>query len=282
MSASYARAHAAAPGGDGAASRTVPPLCEVLENRRWIRWKEPFAHITADHVFQADFYKRLSASYDGLLAPGLSETAAYGRVSRVMKGYDAYGLNFSQDLMGPLSLFISGAWHDMVAEVMGINATGDVNCGLHHHVTGSKNGRVHNDLNPAWFANYDSVDGIRVARHELCCYKTGAILTPGVKVHEVVRAVAIIYYLNNPPWNSGDGGETGLYSTADDPIDHPAKAVPPVNNSMLMFECTPFSFHTFISNKCSPRNTVIMWLHRPKQEVVQRWGEGSIVQWPNG
>jgi hypothetical protein len=55
--------------------------------------------------------------------------------------------------------------------------------------------------------------------------------------------------------------------------------VPPINNSMLLFECTPYSYHSFISNRRSVRNCLVMWLHRPKEEVTARWGETVIEKW---
>jgi hypothetical protein len=47
----------------------------------------------------------------------------------------------------------------------------------------------------------------------------------------------------------------------------------------LIFECTPVSYHRFCSNRRHPRNSVIMWLHRPWQDAVRRWGEEAIVRW---
>ena len=28
-----------------------------------------------------------------------------------------------------------------------------------------------------------------------------------------------------------------------------------MNNSLVLFECTPFSWHTFVSNRTKPRNS---------------------------
>ena len=91
--------------------------------------------------------------------------------------------------------------------------------------------------------------------------------------------MAVLFYLANEPWRPGDGGETALFHGAGGGIDRPAAVVPPVNNSMLAFECTPFSFHTFLSNVRTPRNSVVMWLHRPKSEVEERWTSRPIVYW---
>ena len=94
-----------------------------------------------------------------------------------------------------------------------------------------------------------------------------------------IRGVAIIYYLNNLAWAPGDRGETGLYRAAQDPIEHPVVEVPPSNNSLLAFECTPHSFHTFRGNNRYARNSVIVWIHRQKSTVLGRWGDAAIVPW---
>jgi Rps23 Pro-64 3,4-dihydroxylase Tpa1-like proline 4-hydroxylase len=87
----------------------------------------------------------------------------------------------------------------------------------------------------------------------------------------------MLFYLSNPPWRRGGGGSTGLYRSGDDDIRRPVASVPPLNNSMLLFECTPQSFHGFISNVRTPRNSIVMWLHQTKAQVGQLWGEGAIV-----
>jgi Rps23 Pro-64 3,4-dihydroxylase Tpa1-like proline 4-hydroxylase len=99
-----------------------------------------------------------------------------------------------------------------------------------------------------------------------------------VRRREAVRAVAVIYYLNNPQWQPGDGGETGLYRTVRDAIEHPVAVVPPLNNSLVAFECTPGSYHTFRSNVRHPRNSVVIWLHVEKSAAIARWGESALVR----
>ena len=98
-------------------------------------------------------------------------------------------------------------------------------------------------------------------------------------VRETMRAIAILYYLNNPEWLPGDGGETGLYRAITDQVDQAVVSVPPINNTLVAFECSPYSFHAFRTNR-QPRNSLVMWLHREKAEALAQWGEGSIVPWP--
>ena len=75
-----------------------------------------------------------------------------------------------------------------------------------------------------------------------------------------------------------DGGMTGLYSSPRQPVNRPDAAVPPVNNTMLLFECGARSWHSFISNR-QPRRSVILWLHRTREDAIAHWGERAIVNW---
>jgi hypothetical protein len=257
----------------------VRKLNSLLQNRHWLRCNDPFPHLTARDVFIAGFRDELIDQVRSILAKGISQTSEPDRFGRGIKGYDAYGLSFSPDVAGALSIFVSRAWHDLLAAATDVAVTGHIHAGLHYHAVGSASGTVHNDLNPGWFAEAPAVDDVRVARHDLCCYKLGSALQEGVSTHETVRAVAAIYYFNNEHWQPGDGGETGLYRNADTPVDAPAKRVPPLDNSLLVFECTPYSYHAFLANQRHARTSMIMWLHREPAAVIGRWGAASIVRW---
>ena len=259
------------------AAQNLVRLGEVIANHRWLLADDPFPHFFARDVFVDATVGQLTEAYSAILARGLGERFEPDRFSRI-SGYDAYAYPFTPSLPPPLSLFTSRAWHDLIARVAGVNATGDVRGGLHHHKPGSDNGLVHNDLNPGYFAGTPRPDRIVLPDPDKCSYHYGTVSVDGVRPRQTVRAVAIIYYLNNPPWTEGDGGETGLYR-ASGTIEDPARRVPPLNNAMLVFECTPVSWHTFISNRRHPRNSVIMWLHRPYSDAVSRWGENKIAKW---
>jgi hypothetical protein len=256
------------------------PLSELIACRRWWRRSDPFPHIVARDVFAVDYYRSLERAFRALLARGLSESADARRFSRTMRNYDVYSLNLTSKIEGPLRIFRSRAWHDLLSSLTGVAVTGDVNGGFHHHAVGSKSGHLHNDFNPGWFVDRPASDGVNLARQDLCSYLHGTALAPSVVPRCVVRAVATLFYLANPGWKPGDGGETALYRSPVDGVSHPATAVAPLNNSILVFECTPYSYHAFLSNLRHERNSLIMWLHRPLEAVAERWGEKSIVRWP--
>jgi hypothetical protein len=233
--------------------------------------------LVSEYVFKSDFYAVLVRQFCELRGHGLAETTTPEIFSRI-SGFDAYSLSLQHVPPGtPLSLFTSRPWHDVLARVTGVPGTGHVRAALHHHLPGSADGGVHNDFNPGYFeatAEPDEIvmPGSRFSYH-FGVDKDGQ---KGPNVIATVRALAVLMYLHNPDWRLGDGGETALYL---DPGAAPAALAPPKDNSMLIFECTPVSYHRFCSNRRHPRNSVIMWLHRPWQDAVRRWGEEAIVRW---
>jgi hypothetical protein len=245
----------------------------VLTNRRWWYRLDPFPHIVATNVFSSAFYDSLQAVLHEILGRGFGEKDDPERFSHNMPHSDAYAWNFPPDLQGPLSIFYSREWHTMLTRLTGVEATDDVNGALHHHQLLSKSGTVHRDLGLGWFSVQKRPDGINPMDLRCCSYTHGTTKQTGLEVREVVRAITMIYYFGNSPWTPGDGGETGLYRTADAAVDKPAALVPPINNSILIFENTPISYHSFICNKRYVRNSAILWLHQVKSRAALRWGE---------
>jgi LPS sulfotransferase NodH len=248
---------------------TNADLESALGSRRWLRCTTPFPYVRASNVFEETTYQSIAAQYEAILNSG--------QFSRAIAGYDVTAYTITKKTGGPLGIFSSRPWHDMLARLFGVDATGELNISLHHHAVGSQSGSPHNDLNPGWFPQgphpdglivYDPADGYE--------YRHGST-NPDIHLIERVRGVAVIFYLANPIRFVGGG--TGLYRSTSDPIDRPAAVVPPRNNSLVAFECTPSTFHGFMSNRRGVRNTLVMWLHRDKKEAVRRWGESSIVYW---
>jgi len=255
--------------------RTIPQLAKILANRRWIRRERPYPHVVARNVFTPAFYSALEAEFYMLLAKGLSECPNSARMSRTIAGYDAYGIGFGQFSEGPFALFGFEPWHDMLAGLFDVRATGHVNIGAHHHRAGGLAGWIHNDFNPVWFPVIESASRIQHPDHSLCIYKTGTGPLQRAQKVEVVRAVAMIFYLCNPGWKEGYGGETGVFSSAA-PDTQPSYRIAPENNSVFVFECTPQSYHSFLANPGMARNSIIMWIHRSMQDATARWPERQL------
>ena len=245
-------------------------LAPILSSRRWQSCSVPFRHIRAEDVFVPEMYEWMAAEFRQRLAAG--------RFARDMPGYDASAMAVTVDDAGAFSTFVSPPWRDLMARLLAPDSTREVNVTLHHHEPASLSGVPHNDLNPGWFVDEHRRSDISVADPAACSYRSGQ--SRGNRpVVERIRSVAIIYYLANPNGHRGYSGATGLYEFGSDPVDRPVAIVPPRNNSLVAFECTPFSFHSFITNPSIDRNCVVMWLHRRKEEVVRRWGAHSIVEW---
>jgi hypothetical protein len=244
----------------------------VIHNRRWWRRERPFPHFVATDVFIKGFHSELSEAFRAVLARGLNQSFV-----RSLRGYDAYIHAFPPEIDAPLSFFISRGWHDLLASMVNVDVTDDVSAALHHHEPRSKDGIVHNDLNPGWFIRRPRSDGMNSATSSWCNYNHGDPHEQGETPVCRTRAIAMLYFLNNGPWRTGLGGECGLYAHRD--AAEAAVKVAPLDNSILVFECTPYSFHRFLSNRAGSRDSIILWLHRDRQHAIDRWGERAIVKW---
>jgi hypothetical protein len=142
----------------------------------------------------------------------------------------------------------------MLGHVFRLPPTGEVTCALHHHVIGSADGYPHNDLRRDWVAGTSHSQTPRIASRP-----------------PSVRGVAVLIYLGNESWQSGDGGETALYRSAADPVSRPFRAVAPVNNRLLAFPCSPLSFHAFRCNRRRTRNSIVMWTYQRTEDLLGRW-----------
>lgn len=255
-------------------------LARLLAPGPWVLCNDPFPHVRAERVFVDEVYRELASAFETILAGRELASWPEAHFSRNMPGFDASAVDFDERVGAPFDLFVSRPWHDLFARLFAVNANGCVSGALHHHAIGSRDGFVHNDLNPGWFVDACHDQDIVIPRSDLCAYRNGSM--PGganVTPREAVRAIVVIYYLNNAAWQVGDGGETGLYRAARDAGSHSVIAVPPLNNSLVAFEITPASFHSFRKNYRHARNSVIVWLHREKADVVSRWGNSVIVRW---
>ena len=160
----------------------------------------PFPHVFADRVFTKPFYK-------DELELAVAEVVDSGKLSPLER-HDIFGRTLTSETRGPLAFFLSREWADLLARVFGVTSTGFINCGVHHHATGSANGFPHNDVNPGWFIDQPSEDGVVLPQPDRCVYTSGKKLDPSAEPVQMVRSVAMLFYVANDPWQPGDGGET--------------------------------------------------------------------------
>lgn len=255
-------------------------LAEFVQSRAWRRAERPFPHFTAANVFTPEYYLRLAASLEEIVARGTGRPGDTTRFSKSIRGYDALALPLSPSMPSPFSIFASRAWHDLLQAITGVNATGEINGGLHWHAPGSSAGRIHNDLNPGWFPARSMTAGeTSLSDHRLCNYRTGSS-TDDLPTVQRIRCVAMIFYVGNGRWAAGDGGETGLFRSARGDVVAPDVSVPPHDNSLLIFECRPTSYHAYLGNARRRRTSLILWLHQTRADAERLWGSRAIVPWP--
>lgn len=254
-------------------------LESVIQNRRWRRSAIPFDHVHALNVFRPDVYAALDRAFRGILGRGLSQTADPGRFSARNNNYTAYSLSLDADETSALRLFMSREWHDMIGSMFDLRLSGEIDICLHHHPPGSRSGWIHTDYSPGWFGDNPTAEGIHISSTGVVNYKSGEVVEDGQTPIRRMRAIAILFYLCNDGWTSADGGQTGLYESKKQSTERSDAGIPPYNNSIVMFECTPFSYHTFMGSPNKPRNAVVMWVHRPFEEAVRQWGEEAVSWW---
>jgi hypothetical protein len=256
-------------------ARAVTAITELLGAPLWQQRTTPFPHWLAHDVFSEPVYRDLEADFVARLVGSAAPGAQQFR--RVLPNSEATAILFDPSFEGPLSVFLTAAWRDLIARLTATRLTEHVSGGLHHHLPGDPDGFIHNDFNAGWFVHQPRDDGTVVADRTACRYGTGEPRRPDAAPQPFIRAVSMLFYLANPAWAGTDNGGTGLFAHRDGPVASPAVVVPPVNNSLLLFPCTPYTFHGFLSNRRGPRNSVAMWFHRTRGDAAAQWGEPAVA-----
>jgi hypothetical protein len=258
-------------------SQTID-LVASLTGSPWIRYTRPFPWVHGRDVFTAAAVDDLRTGLAELRSRGLSTVDDPARLSRNMANSDAYSWNLPVDVGPPFDAFCSASWHALIGALFGVETTGDVNVAVHLHQPHSANGSIHRDLGEGWFSDQPRPDGANLMDLRRCSY-TSCRAAPGVTVRRTARAVTMIYYLGNSDWTPSDGGCTGLYQHRDDNLAGPTARVEPGDNSLLIFENTPQSWHSYLGNAGKERTSVILWLHRTVEDAERRWGNGIVSSW---
>jgi 2OG-Fe(II) oxygenase superfamily len=241
---------------------------------RWTAHSRPFLHIHATNVFPSDTYRRLSTEFAAIVDRTVLGTTDGARMAKSSENYDALVHAMDASLASRFAPMFTREWVDYLAQLVDLPVTTRIDGALHHVPRNSRSGWLHTDLCSAWFnASTNAVNGVVFSDRSACDYFTGDPRDSAAKPEEYIRAATMIYYINNDNWRHGEGGETELYSTS---LSHlgPKTAIPPTNNSLLLFECSPHSFHRLIANPGRPRNSIVLWLHTSVSFSEARWGSG--------
>jgi hypothetical protein len=245
-------------------------LTELNAEGDWYISERPFRHIRGEHVFREDCYRRLEKAFGEVKIAGPEGAKGISRFKRSATGYDALVAGMNPELSGRFSPLFDPRWIRLLAELLGLPPLAQVDGALHEVPVGSRSGWVHSDLCSGWFDARAQGDIVFPDRKQ-CSYFTGAPKNAHARPREYIRAATMIFYLLNDEWRRGAGGETGLYATSNSDAGE-VQAVPPLNNSLLLFECSPHSYHRLLANPGCCRKSVILWLHSTVAHAQSKWG----------
>ena len=241
-------------------------------------YQHPFHHFRIQDALDPGRYRAVCEVFDRVRAG--SEAPRY-RMARSNPNYDALVLAVDAALAARLTPLFSPDWLQVLHRFLGFPCIGRIDGALHSSPAGSRDGWIHTDLCPVWFDESRPAAGaLRFPDRARCEYFSGRRLHPEANAVEYVRAAVLIYFLCNDGWRPGEGGETGLYAAARQDRETRWVAVPPLNNSMLLFPCSPHSYHRFLSNPGRARNSVVIWLHSTVQHAQSLWGAAAVPRRP--
>ena len=244
-------------------------------------WRErsyPFRHYVADSVLDPDQYARVAAEFSRI-ERGLDPDSSV-RLSK-SRNYDALTFGMRASVAAGFRPLFEKHWIDQLADLVGIKAVPALDAGLHHVPQGSRSGWIHSDCCSAWFNGPVPQKQRRIVfpDRRMCDYFSGEPKHPEARPAEYVRAATMIFYLRNEGWEAGMGGETGLYAGSKASYGGEV-LVPPVDNTLVLFECSPHSYHRLIANPGKPRNSIVLWLHSTVEESAKRWSSGVMRRGP--
>jgi len=243
-----------------------------------VQWREhslPFRHFSATDVFDSKTYKELSHQFTLILETTAGKREGAYKMRPALGNSDGLILGLTDKLASAFSPLFTEAWLRPLAEQLDLKFLPRVEGALHSNPQGSRTGWIHTDCCSAWFDESNSkAEELILPPRGRCNYFTGKAKVPDAKPIEYIRAATMIFYLCNDGWESGDGGETGAYSADRETKDTMTKLIPPINNSLFFFECSPHSYHRFITNPGRTRNSIVLWLHASVEDAEARWGSG--------
>lgn len=220
-------------------------FADLLANRHWVRRTRPFPHIYARDVFVPDFYRRLTAELERIRRDDPALLRPYETMN------DRAAVPLAQLRDGPLAVFLSAEWHDMIAGMAGVATTGDVTAAVLADPPGTPSGPPSNACDSVWFPGPAPQPG-EVRVHE-------GPRPAGTEGRACVRAIHTTFYLGDAQRPSGRDGATDLYESTS---ATGARTIAPLGNSLVLFPCTPRSWHAFRGTDTEPCQRVVSASYR--------------------
>lgn len=252
---------------------------ELNPSGDWSVYERPFRHIRAQRVFRKEAYQALERAFVAIRDddPRANPRRELG-FRRTQTAYDALIFPMGHGLASRFAPLFERRWIDFLGNLLNLAPLPQIDGALHHIPINSRSGWIHNDFCSGWFSGGHTSD-IAFPDRRNCDYFTGATKSMDAQPKEFVRAATMIFYLQNDEWKEGCGGETGLYACSRSDIG-PLSAVHPVSNSVLLFDCSPHSYHSLLANPGCPRNSIILWLHCSVDSAQSRWGHAFTRRKP--
>jgi hypothetical protein len=257
---------------------TMTPLQELSSEAEWWVHERPFRHIRAQKVFRKEIYDRLGTEFLAIRDSPKQSPSVEPAFRKAQSTYDAHIFPMNQSVAPGFAPLFERRWIDFLARLLELPAVPQIDGALHHIPADSRSGWIHNDFCSGWF-NAPRTGEIVFPDRRNCDYFTGASKSPEARPQEFIRAATMIFYLQNEEWKEGCGGETGLYASSRNNQEEMC-AVPPVSNSLLLFACSPHSYHSLIANPGCARNSIILWLHSSLENAQERWGQAFTRRKP--
>lgn len=240
---------------------------------KWVHFTSPFSHFRAEQLLCPASYDRIATAYDAILGNTENNGPGHDKLRKSMENYDARMLAIDSRIAAMFQPLFDVDWIKWLCDLCEIPFIAHIDAALHSSLPGSRTGWIHTDLCSAWFdegKRAPKLNELFFPDRTSCDYFTGRIKKDGCNPVEYIRAATIIVYLCNDGWTARDGGETALYSSLGKRAD--INLISPVNNSALVFRCSPHSYHRFISNPSKTRNSIIFWLHTTAEYGMSLWG----------
>lgn len=244
---------------------------------RWCERTYPFRHFVASSVLDSDQYAKVATAFSRIRLGQDPDRSV--RLSKSRGDYDALSCGVGASIASRFRPLFDRPFLDMLADIVRIKGVPAVDAGLHHVPQGSRSGWIHTDCCSAWFNGDLSSRKILFPDRRMCDYFTGEPKRTDARPIEYVRTATMIFYLQNEGWKQGMGGETGLYPGSK--VSYGGEIlIPPVNNTLVLFECSPHSYHRLIANPGQARNSIVLWLHSTAEEATRKWAHGVIRRGP--
>lgn len=218
----------------------------------------PFNHVTILNAFEPLVVENLESVFNRNVA----KSAPIGKVGETGE-YFYSAVNYTPDLLdinnSAISILASNALRELVCSILNVQTVPALMLGSHRHNPPSRDGWIHTDCAIVSFPpDGPRVNGFNVFQPNTGCNYSDDSRDRQPTSLKLARSVACLYYFGNRDWQQGDGGETALFA-----IDRmsPVKKVAPIHNTLLAFEISPVSFHSYQACPNHTRDSFIWWYH---------------------